>query len=430
MNQVDSKSFNPTAFLQELFATAISASHPAQTLSKHLPKDTRGSVTVIGAGKAAAAMALTLEQHWKGPITGLVVVPYGHGEACQYVEVIEAAHPVPDEMGVQVSHKIALLTQKLSADDIVICLLSGGGSALLPLPAVGISFQDKQSINTALLRCGAAIDEINCVRKHLSAIKGGRLAQMCAPATIHTYAISDVPGDDPSVIASGPTSPDSTTSEQALAILEKYVITIPKSVREWLNNPHSETPKPHDLAKYNNQFTLISTPQQALNAAASKAQTYGITPWILSDCVEGEAKEVAKVHAAIVQQIANHTQPIKPPCVIISGGETSVTLKGSGRGGRNSEFLLSFILSLTKQPQTQRQVYAIAADTDGIDGSEHNAGCLFQPSTMQQAHLKQLNLGEYLANNDGYSFFELTDDLIITGPTRTNVNDFRAILIY
>ncbi len=409
-------------FLKELFNAAVEASHPAQKLATHLPQDRTGKAVVIGAGKGAAAMAKAFEAHWLGPIRGMVVTRYEHGESCNSIEVIEAAHPVPDAAGILAAEKTLALIDSVREDETLFCLLSGGGSSLLSLPAGNISLTQKQTINKALLKCGAAIDEINCVRKHLSAIKGGRLAMRCANKPIYTYAISDVPFDDPSVIASGPTVPDPSTRQQALAITQKYGIELPINVADWLNDDASETPK---LLNENHHYQLIATPVDALHAAAKLAKQCGIEPLILGDAIEGEAREVAKVLAAIARFIASNNLPCPKPCVILSGGETTVTVKGTGRGGRNAEFLLSLFHEL----KGQQNIYALACDTDGIDGTETNAGALFTPSDWETAQKLNLNSGDYLANNDGYSFFNRLDRLIITGPTRTNVNDFRALLI-
>lgn len=413
------------AFLTELFDAAIEAAHPASVLKNHLPADTSGSATVIGAGKAAAAMAEALEKEWQGEISGLVVTRYGHGADCKKIEVIEASHPVPDTAGYEFSKRVMSLAGNLDAGDTVIFLLSGGGSSLLALPAEGISLEDKQQITKALLKSGASIAEVNCVRKHLSAIKGGRLAQACYPAKVYTYAISDVPGDDATIIASGPTVGDPTTSADALSIIDYYKIEIPDNVRDWLNDPRSETVKPGDPCLETSEYHLIAKPQQSLEAAAVKALSSGITPVILGDSIEGEAREVAKVHAGIARQCYQYGQPVAPPCVILSGGETTVTVKGEGRGGRNAEFLLALANDLKGHPG----IFGLAADTDGIDGTEDNAGALLSPESYQHAQAAGLDTTAFLANNDGYSFFEALNDLIITGPTRTNVNDFRAILI-
>ena len=412
-------------FLQTLFQKAVEATHPAHTLEQHLPRNRSGKVIVIGAGKAAASMAAAFEAAWQGPVSGLVVTRYGHGVDCKQIEVVEAAHPVPDAAGQHCAQRILDTVSGLSATDTVVLLISGGASSLLALPAPGITLEQKRGINTALLRSGAAIDEINCVRKHLSAIKGGRLAIACRPAKLLTFAISDVAGDDPTVIGSGPSVADSTTRQQALTILQRYRIDVPASVEDWLNSPESETPKPNDLPPDATPYTLIATPHEALDAAASYAQSQGVRPLILGDTIEGEAREVAKVHAGIAHYITKAGEPVKPPCVILSGGETTVTMTGNGRGGRNSEFLLSLAQCLKGQPG----IYALAADTDGIDGTEDNAGALMAPEDYQKAQALGLDIDAMLANNDGYGYFKTLDRLLVTGPTRTNVNDFRAILV-
>ena len=417
-------SIDPQSLLRELFAAAIDAAHPRQVLADHLPADRSGRVIVIGAGKAAAAMAEVIEREWQGEVCGLVVTRYGHGAECRKIEVVEAAHPVPDDAGERVARRVLELVSNLAESDRVIFLLSGGGSSLLALPAEGISLADKQAINKALLRSGASIGEMNCVRKHLSAIKGGRLAKACWPASVYTYAISDVPGDEATVIASGPTVADPTTSAQALAILARYQIEIPANVRAWLQDPRSETVKPGDPVLSRSHFQLIATPQQSLQAAAARAEAAGFATLILGD-LEGEAREVAKVHAGIARQVVLHGQPLKAPCVILSGGETTVTVRGNGRGGRNAEFLLSLCHSLKGLPG----VYALAGDTDGIDGSEDNAGALMTPDSHGQATRLGLSASDELDDNNGYGYFAALDQLIVSGPTRTNVNDFRAILI-
>ncbi|MFC5695721.1 glycerate kinase [Pseudomonas sp. GCM10022186] len=417
-------SLDPKTFLRDLFATAIAAAHPRQVLADHLPADRSGRVIVIGAGKAAAAMAEVIEREWQGEISGLVVTRYGHGADCRKIEVVEAAHPVPDAAGLETAQRVLKLVSNLTESDRVIFLLSGGGSSLLALPAEGLTLKDKQAINKALLKSGASISEMNCVRKHLSAIKGGRLAKACWPATVYTYAISDVPGDEATVIASGPTVADPTTSAEALAILARYAIEVPAHVRAWLQDPRSETVKPGDPCLARSHFQLIATPQQSLDAAAEKVRVAGLTPLILGD-LEGESREVAKVHAGIARQVVLHGQPIKPPCVILSGGETTVTVRGDGRGGRNAEFLLSLTNTLKGLPG----VYALAGDTDGIDGSEDNAGALMTPESYARAARQGLSASDELDNNNGYGYFAALGDLIVTEPTRTNVNDFRAILI-
>lgn len=416
---------NPSDFLRELFSIAVEAAHPATTLEPHLPSDRTGKAIVIGAGKAAAAMAKAFEQAWQGPISGIVVTRYGHGEPCEHIKVVEAAHPVPDAAGLAAAREIFALVSDLSADDKVFFLLSGGGSSLLSLPAPGIELPQKQAINKALLRSGAAIDEINCVRKHLSAIKGGRLALACRPAKLFTFAISDVPGDDPSVIASGPSIADPTTSAEALAIVKKYKLEVADNVTAWLASPDSETAKAEDLPPHNTHYQLIATPKTSLRAAADYARSCGVTPLVLGDNIEGEAREVAKVMAGIAEYIHTTDEPVARPCVILSGGETTVTIRGDGRGGRNAEFLLALARCLSGRPG----IYALAADTDGIDGSEDNAGALLTPDTASRAKALSIDMEQMLNNNDGYGFFNALDDLLITGPTRTNVNDFRAILI-
>ena len=416
----------PRQFLSDLFSSAVDAVSAEKCLPAFLPKPSpNGRTLVIGAGKGAAAMAKAVEDHWPGPIEGLVVTRYGHGAACKQIEVIEAAHPVPDEAGRHAAKRIMQMVQGLTEDDLVLCLISGGGSALLALPGEGISLEQKQAINKALLKSGAAISEMNCVRKHLSAIKGGRLALACAPARVVTLLISDVPGDDPDVIASGPTLSDASTCAEALEVLKKYQIEVPANIQQHLESGRGETPKPDDSRFARNSHHIIATAQDALEAAAATARAAGITPYILSDGIEGEARDVALVHAAIARQVAKHGQPFNKPCVLISGGETTVTVRGKGRGGRNAEFLLSLAVALEATPN----IHAIACDTDGIDGSEDNAGALYSPDTTARASSLGLNAKRMLENNDGYGFFKALDDLVVTGPTRTNVNDFRAILI-
>lgn len=407
-----------------MFEAALKAASPTRRLPEHLPAPPIGRTVVIGAGKAAASMALEVEKHWQGAISGVVVTRYGHGAPCKKIEVIEASHPLPDHAGQQAAHQILNMISDLSGDDLVLCLISGGGSALLTQPISGLSLQDKQMVNQALLRCGANIAEINCVRKHLSAIKGGRLAVAASPARVLTLMISDVPGDDPSVIASGPTVPDPSTCEDALCILDKYQIQAPNSVIEILKSGLGETPKPGDSCFQNTDNIIIARPQDALDAAAEVARDQLYYPLVLGD-IEGEAKDVGLVHAGIAKQIVNFSQPVSSPCVIISGGETTVTVRGDGRGGRNAEFLLSLTIALNGHSK----IHALAADTDGIDGSEDNAGCFITPDSLSVARLSNLDPKTYLANNDAYTFFQTIDGLVKTGPTLTNVNDFRAILI-
>jgi hydroxypyruvate reductase len=412
----------PRELLLALFQAAISAADPALCLPPHLPSPPRGRTLVIGAGKAAAAMARAVEDHWSGALTGLVITRYGHGVPCRRIEVVEAGHPLPDAAGNTAAGRVLALVQECGPDDLVLCLVSGGGSALLSLPAPGVTLDDKQQLTRALLRSGAAIGEINCVRKHLSAIKGGRLALAAAPARVLSLIISDVPGDDPAVIASGPAAADASTSAEALAILEHRRIALPPAVRAWLLRPESETPKPGDPRLADVQNRLIATPRLALDATAAHARAAGVEPLVLGDALEGEARELGRAHAALVQrQGAMGARP----CVLLSGGETTVSVRGSGRGGRNTEYLLSLALALGGAPG----VWSLAADTDGIDGTENNAGAIATPDTLARAAACGLDPAALLAANDSYGFFAALGDLIVTGPTRTNVNDFRAILI-
>lgn len=416
----------PRQFLRDLYASAVNAVSAEKCLPAFLPQPSpHGRTLVIGAGKGAAAMAKAVEDRWQGAISGLVVTRYGHGADCKRIEVVEAAHPVPDEAGRRAAGRMLEMVQGLTENDLVLCLISGGGSALLALPADGITLEQKQAINKALLKSGAAISEMNCVRKHLSSIKGGRLALACAPARVVTLLISDVPGDEPGIIASGPTLPDATTCAEALAILRKYGIEVPANIQQHLASGAGETPKPGDPRFARNTHHVIATAQEALEAAAATARAAGITPYILSDGIEGEARDVGIVHAAIARQVAKHGQPFSKPCVLISGGETTVTVRGKGRGGRNAEFLLSLAVALDGHPD----IHAIACDTDGIDGSEDNAGALYGPDSVSRAAALGLRARTMLENNDGYGFFSALEDLEVSGPTRTNVNDFRAILI-
>ncbi|MFA6312463.1 MAG: glycerate kinase [Sterolibacterium sp.] len=424
----------PQILLRSLFDAALAVADPARCVPPHLPPPrgkTMGRTIVIGAGKAAAAMALALERHWPGgpeSLEGFVVTRYGHGMPCRRIEVIEASHPVPDSAGEVAAQRALQAVRGLSADDLVLVLLSGGGSALLVAPAPGVTLADKQAVTRALLASGASIHEINCVRKHLSAIKGGRLAAAAWPARVLTLAISDVPGDDPATIASGPTVADPTSSADAREILQRYAIDPPRSVREWLLDAASETPKPDATRLSTSEYRVIATPQQALVAAAEAARKAGVTPLVLGDAIEGEAREVARVLAGMALSCAQHGTPLPVPCVLLSGGETTVTMKGRGRGGRNAEFLLALAVALAAQP-TSADISAIACDTDGIDGSEDNAGAMATPDTLARAAAAGVDARAMLADNDAYGFFAAIGDLVVTGPTRTNVNDFRAILI-
>ncbi len=412
-------------FLKGLFEAAVAAADPAACVPRHLPPAPSGRTLVIGAGKAAAAMARAVEDHWPGELSGLVVTRYGHGVPCERIEVVEAAHPVPDEAGRAAAARILAVVQGLTSDDLVLVLVSGGGSALLALPFEGISLADKQQVNRALLKSGAGIDEMNCVRKHLSAIKGGRLAAAAYPARVLTLVISDVPGDDPAVVASGPTVADPTTCADALAILRKYRIDAPPAVQAVLASGVSETPKPDDLRFAHCETRVIATAQASLAAAAEAARAAGVIPLILGDAIEGEAREVAKALAGMAKSCALHGVPARPPCVLLSGGETTVTVKGQGRGGRNAEFLLALAVAL----DGAAGIHALAGDTDGIDGTEDNAGAVLTADTLARARAAGIDARARLADNDGHGFFAALNDLVVTGPTRTNVNDFRAIFI-
>ena len=451
----------PKKFLQHLFDVAVARALPVENTAANLPKPPAGRTVVIGAGKAGGAMAHAVEALWPqdSPMQGLVVTRYHHTPPLPdapkgvrpRIEIVEASHPVPDAAGLQAAERMLTMVQGLTENDLVLCLISGGGSALLTLPADGLTLEDKQRINKELLNSGANIYDMNCVRKHLSGIKGGRLAAACAPARVVTLTISDVPGDDPSIIASGPTVPDATTCADALAILKRYNIDVPAAVRAQLENGALETPKPGDASFNGHEVHMIATPQQSLEAAANAARAAGLNAYILSDEIEGESREVGKVHAALARAAAKGMGAFAKPCVILSGGETTVTVKPlstgagmwrgadvearpgrgadmaarPGRGGRAGEFCMGLAQGL----QGQSGVYALAADTDGIDGVEDNAGAFVEPLTLARAQALDLNLNDHLDRNDAYGFFAALGDLEITGPTFTNVNDFRAIFI-
>jgi glycerate 2-kinase len=438
----------PHEFLAELYQAAVKRALPLHNTAAYLPPPPKGRTVVLGAGKAGGAMAQAVEALWPAdkPLSGLVVTRYGHtpprpAGVPERIEVVEASHPVPDAAGLAAAERILALTQGLTADDLVLCLISGGGSALLTLPADGLTLEDKQRINKELLHSGAGIGEMNCVRKHLSRIKGGRLAAACAPAQVVTLTISDVPGDDPSVIASGPTVPDVTTCADAWAILQRYNIQVPAAIEAALKAGALETPKPSP-AWDKQPVHLIATPQQSLDAAAELARAAGLNAYVLSDELEGESREVGKVHAALARASAKGQGPFKKPCVILSGGETTVTIRKAaqrsgdteqsvlpharpGRGGRAGEFCLGLAVALQAQPN----VWAIAADTDGIDGIEDNAGARVTPDTLARAEAAGVKAADCLDRNDAYGFFDAVGDLVVTGPTHTNVNDFRAILV-
>lgn len=413
------------ALLRTLFDTAVAAGQPHSAIAPYLPPRPRGRAVVVGAGKASAAMAQALEQAWEGPLDGLVIVPYGHEVACRHIAVAQAAHPVPDAAGVQATQRLRALVQGLTADDLVIALISGGGSALLVEPAPGLTLADKQAVNQALLASGATITEMNCVRRHLSGIKGGRLAAACHPARVVTLLVSDVPGDVPGDIASGPTLADPTTRQDAQAICERYGIALPPAARDWLASEASESVKPGEPRLAGHAHHVIVSPQRSLEQAAAVAHTAGLAAHILGDSIEGEAREVAKVMAGIARQVALQGQPFERPCVLLSGGETTVTVKGKGRGGRNVEFLLALAIALDGLPG----VHALAGDTDGIDGADAYAGARIGPTTLSRAAALGIDPRRALADNDAHGFFEALGDSLKTGPTHTNVNDFRAILI-
>jgi hydroxypyruvate reductase len=417
--------FAPRELLRRMFDAAVAASQPALVVPRFLPAAPNGRLVVLGAGKASAAMAGAVEDHWRGPLEGLVVTRYGYRVPCERIEIVEAAHPVPDEAGEHAAKRMLAIAESLGADDAALFLISGGGSALLPLPLPGLTLADKQQINRALLACGATITEMNCVRRHLSAIKGGRLAAACHPAQVVTLLMSDVPGDDPIDIASGPTVPDPTTCADALAIVDRYGVKLPHHVREVLASGRGESIKPGDPRLANIETRIVAAPQAALEAAARVAQQAGITAHILGDSLEGEARDLGRALAGIARQVARRGQPFAPPCVLLSGGETTVTLRGKGRGGRNVEFLLALAIALGGCPG----VYALAADTDGVDGSEDIAGAFAAPDTLARALALGMRPIDALANNDGHGFFGALGDALVTGPTRTNVNDFRAILV-
>ena len=447
MTTLPSPLTDPRGFLNALYSAAVDEALPGRKTAAFLPAPPKGRTLVLGAGKAGGSMAEAVDALWPkdAPMSGLVVARYDYVppayKALQQrgagrIEVVEAAHPVPDEAGRRAAKRIAELAQGLTKDDLVLCLISGGASSLLAMPAEGVSLEEKQSINKALLKSGAAIDEMNCVRKHLSAIKGGRLAAMCAPAQVVTLLISDVPGDAPEVIGSGPTVPDSSTCADALRILARYGIDIPAAARAGLESGAFETPKPGDARFAGHQVHMIATPLQSLEAAAALARRSGIGVHVLSDEMEGESREVGKVQAALARHVARHGAPFSKPCVILSGGETTVTVKskgegprgsgqGPGKGGRATEFLLGCAIALQGEPG----VHVLAADTDGIDGVEDNAGAIVTPDTLARAQAQGLKAQDFLDRNDAYNFFKPIGDLVVPGPTFTNVNDFRAVLI-
>ncbi|MGQ0485365.1 MAG: glycerate kinase type-2 family protein [Hyphomicrobiales bacterium] len=416
-----SSGFDPRGVLRSLFDAAVDAADPVRAVAANLPEPPKGRAVVIGAGKAAIQMAAAVEANWPGPLEGFVVAPHGYASALKRIEAIFARHPVPDSGSLAAAEKALALASTLGKDDLLIALISGGGSALMSKPAPGIAMEEKLGLVAALLKCGANIAELNCVRKHVSAVKGGRLAQAAGEAAIHTLAISDVPGDDPGIVASGPTVADQTRKRDALAILERYRLDIPAPVRRWLEAP-DEAGQP---LRRDNQVRVIVSPQASFRAASAKARGMGLNVLYLGDRIEGEAREVAKVHAGLALEILQNDEPVKKPCVVLSGGETSVTVRGKGRGGRNVEFMLSLALALAGE----KSIYALAGDTDGVDGMEQIAGAWISPDTLDRARGLGLDAMASLENNDAHRFFEKLGDQVVTGPTQTNVNDFRAILI-
>ena len=411
--------------LLDLYRQMLAAADPLQVVPPHLPPPPRGRTVVVGVGKAAAAMARAVEQHWPGELSGVVVVPHGAALPLQRIAVVEGSHPVPDERSVAAGQRLMQAVSGLCADDLVIALISGGGSALCALPAVGVSLPEKQAITRALLLRGATIAEINAVRKHLSAIKGGRLALQAAPARVVSLLISDIPGDDPTLIASSPTLPDPTSCDDALRVLDRYAVELSPAVRAGLESGAFESPKPEDMRLQGHAQAVVACAQDGLQAAARAAQQRGWTAHVLSDQMQGEARELARAHAAIALQVQRRDQPFDAPCVLLSGGEATVTVTGRGRGGRNTEFALALALALNGQ----RGIHAVSAGSDGLDGSGGAAGAWIAPDTLACAGSLPRTPQAMLLDNDSFSFFEALDQLVVTGPTFTNINDFRAILV-
>ena len=416
---------DPRSFLSSLFRAAVDEARAENCMDGALPPPPAGRTVVVGAGKAAAAMASFAESHWQGPLSGIVVTPYGHETATRRIETVQASHPVPDTAGIDATRRVLDLVRGLTGNDLVLAMISGGGSSLLVAPAAGISLGDKQAVTELLLRSGAAIDEMNCVRKHLSAVKGGRLAAAAFPAPVVTLAISDVPGDDPAVIASGPAIGDPGTRDDALAILARYGLDVPEAVRTWLASEESETPKPDDPVFSRSSATILTRACDSLEAAARLARNAGVEVSVLGDDLEGEASDVGRSHAALVRRIAGTRPPGSTPHVILSGGETTVTWKGGGTGGRNQEYLLALAVAL----DGMEGIHALACDTDGIDGSTQAAGAFVDPATLARARVAGIEPCEALVRQDSGGFFRALENQIVTGPTRTNVNDFRAVLL-
>ncbi|MEM7464886.1 MAG: glycerate kinase [Pseudomonadota bacterium] len=422
---------DPKSLLTGMFDAAIAAADPEKCIANHLPPKPKGRTVVVGAGKGAAQMAAAFERLWDDELEGVVVTRYGFGEYCKQIKVLEASHPVPDKSGLDASDKLLAAVSDLTADDLVVALVCGGGSALLPAPAEGLSFEDEVAVNEALLASGAPIQAMNAIRKHISTIKGGRLAAAAYPAKVVSLIVSDIPGDDPAQVASGPTVADWSTREQALSLVSQFKLDLPESVIQHLESPEAECPKPDDPKLIGNETIVIASSAVSLEAAAEHAKSQGMDAVILSDAVEGEAREVGKVHSAIAREVALRNRPFERPVVILSGGETTVTLAGDGKGGRNTEFLLSFACGIEELADNTNAgtIHALAADTDGIDGSEDNAGAFADIATTKRMREAGLDPASMLSNNDAWTAFSKIDDLFVPGPTGTNVNDFRAILI-
>ncbi|CAH2394942.1 glycerate kinase type-2 family protein [Mesorhizobium escarrei] len=416
---------DPKTFLAAIFNAAVAAADPQRTIRDHLPAMPNGRTIVIGAGKGSAQMAAAFEKMWDGPIEGLVVTRYGYGATCQRIEIIEAAHPVPDAAGLEASRRLLEKVQGLTADDLVVALISGGGSALLPAPAEGLTLADEIAVNEALLASGAPIAAMNTIRKHVSTIKGGRLAAAAHPAKLVSLVVSDIPGDNPALVASGPTVADSGNRQEALASIAAYGMKLPASVMAHINSPAADAPRVDDPRFSRNEVHLIASADVSLEAAAAEARRQGIEPVILSDSIEGEAREVGGFHAAIAREVATRNRPFRKPVLVLSGGETTVTLRAKGKGGRNSEFLLAFAIGISGM----EGVHALAADTDGIDGSEDNAGAFADGSTVSRMRAAGVDAKAMLAGNNAWTAFNAVGDLFVPGPTGTNVNDLRAILI-
>jgi glycerate 2-kinase len=411
--------------LLDLFRAAVAAADPTAALRANLPEKPKGRTIVIGAGKASAVLAKAFEDAWDAPLTGLVVTRYGYAVPCQRIEIIEAAHPVPDEAGLAAAQRLIETVTGLTEDDLVVALISGGGSALLPAPATGMTLADEQAVNTALLASGAPIGAMNAIRNQVSTIKGGRLAARAAPARVATLVVSDIPGDDPALVASGPTIPIAATREQARQLVAIHNVVLPPAAAAVLASDANIPPPPDDPRFTRNSVRIIASAGLSLRAAADRARALGLEPVVLSDAIEGEAREIGRKHAEIALETAIRNRPLRKPIVILSGGETTVTLRGKGRGGRNSEFLLSLAMAI----EGEEGISALAADTDGIDGSEDNAGAFADGTSTARMRTAGADPLAALANNDAWGAFNAVDGLIVTGPTGTNVNDFRAILV-